>query len=352
MEIVMKKVKDKTLARNKDSDHQHKINFVIDELNHRPDALTVICRMLDFEKRHLLSVRIQELEAIGLLRVNAHQQLENILQHNRDGSYGTQAARADVLHQLINDLHQHGYSAFKLDKIGSRHIEAAVKDWQSKGLSNATMANRLSHLRWLSQKLNKQNIVPRTNKELGIGRRSFVAAIDKSNELPGQQAMRNFTDREQLSMQLARTFGLRREESMKFNVNQADKGNKIELKGSWCKGGRPRSLKVRTQQQRTLLNKIKALTPRGSLIEKDKTYIQAVKIFEKHCQDNQLRMHGLRHAYALDRYKELTGRNAPVRSDEPTPRDQIDLAARAVIAKELGYNSSRISSRLIGYLGV
>jgi site-specific recombinase XerC len=274
-----------------------------------------------------------------LERMNSHQQLENIRQHNRDGSYGTQAARADVLHQLINDLHKNGYSDFKLDKIGSRHIETAVKDWKSKELSNATMANRLSHCRWLSQKLNKQNIVPRTNKELGIGRRSFVAEIDKSNQLPRSQTMRNFTTCEQRSMQLARAFGLRREESMKFNVNQADKGNKIELKGSWCKGGRPRKLKVRTQQQRTLLNKIKALIPRGSLIEKDKTYIQALKTFEKHCQDNHLRMHGLRHAYALDRYKELTGRN------EPTPRDKIDLAARAVIAKELGH----ISSRLLGY---
>jgi site-specific recombinase XerC len=280
--------------------------------------------------------------------MNSHQQLENILQHNRDGSYGTQAARADVLHQLINDLHRNGYSAFKLDKMGSRHIEAAVKDWKSKELSNATMANRLSHCRWLSQKLNKQNIVPRTNKELGIGRRSFVAETDKSNQLPEPQTMRNFTNREQLSMQLARVFGLRREESMKFNVNQADKGHKIALKGSWCKGGRPRHLKVRTQQQRTLLNKIKVLTPRGSLIEKDKTYIQALKTFEKRCQDNQLRMHGLRHAYALDRYKELTGRNAPVRSDEPIPRDKIDLAARTVISKELGHNTSR----LLGYLGL
>lgn len=287
-------------------------------------------------------------DRITTLRMNSHQYLENILQHNRDGSYATQAARADVLHQLINDLHQNGYSDFKLDKIGSRHIETIVKDWKSKELSNATMANRLSHCRWLSQKLNKQNIIPRTNQELGISRRSFVAEIDKSNQLPEPQTMSNFIPREQLSMQLAREFGLRREESMKFNVNQADKGNKIELKGPWCKGGRPRNFEVRTQEQRNLLNKIKELTPRGSLIEKDKTYIQAVKTFEKHCQDNNLKMHGLRHAYALDRYKELTGRNAPVRSDEPTPKDKIDLATREMISKELGHNRVDITNNYLG----
>jgi hypothetical protein len=59
-------------------------------------------------------------------------------------------------------------------------------------------------------------------------------------------------------------------------------------------------------------------------------------------------MHGLRHAYALDRYKELTGHHAPVRSDEPIPRDKIDLAARAVISEELGHNRVDITNNYLG----
>ena len=38
------------------------------------------------------------------LRLNSHQQLEKILQHNKDGSYSTQSARADILHQFIRLL--------------------------------------------------------------------------------------------------------------------------------------------------------------------------------------------------------------------------------------------------------
>ncbi|CAB5499035.1 hypothetical protein AZO1586R_863, partial [Bathymodiolus azoricus thioautotrophic gill symbiont] len=49
--------------------------------------------------------------------MNSHQQLEKILQHNKDGSYSTQSARADVLHQYINDMHQAGYKDFKLLKV-------------------------------------------------------------------------------------------------------------------------------------------------------------------------------------------------------------------------------------------
>jgi hypothetical protein len=38
--------------------------------------------------------------------------------------------------------------------------------------------------------------------------------------------------RQQLSMQLAREFGLGREEALKFQVNVADKGDRIDLKPS------------------------------------------------------------------------------------------------------------------------
>jgi hypothetical protein len=38
--------------------------------------------------------------------------------------------------------------------------------------------------------------------------------------------MNQFTQRQQLSMQLAREFGLGREEALKFQVNVADKGDR------------------------------------------------------------------------------------------------------------------------------
>jgi hypothetical protein len=86
-----------------------------------------------------------------------------------------------------------------------------------------------------------------------------VAQVDQSQQLPNQATMNQFTQRQQLSMQLAREFGLRREESLKFQVNVADKGDRIDLKPSWCKGGRARSIDVKTQEQRQLLDKIKSV---------------------------------------------------------------------------------------------
>ncbi|CAB5499630.1 hypothetical protein AZO1586R_959 [Bathymodiolus azoricus thioautotrophic gill symbiont] len=282
--------------------------------------------------------------------MNSHQQLEKILQHNKDGSYSTQSARADVLHQFINDMHQAGYKDFKLLKVGGRHIDRAVSGWKDNNLSPATMANRVSHLRWLSQKINKQNIVPRTNRELGIGRRSYVAQVDQSQQLPNQATMNQFTQRQQLSMQLAREFGLRREESLKFQVNVADKGDRVDLKPSWCKGGRARSIDVKTQEQRQLLDKIKSVVGKQnqSLIPKEQTYYKAMKDLSNKCSEHGIKMHGLRHAYAQDRYKEITGRDAPVRSNEAVPRDQIDKAARLQISQELGHNRIEITNCYLG----
>jgi hypothetical protein len=91
--------------------------------------------------------------------------------------------------------------------------------------------------------------------------------------------MNQFTQRQQLSMQLAREFGLGREEALKFQVNVADKGDRIDLKPSWCKGGRARSIDVKTQEQRQLLDKIKSVVGKQnqSLIPKEQTYYKAMK---------------------------------------------------------------------------
>ena len=49
-----------------------------------------------------------------------------------------------------------------------------------------------------------------------------------------------------------------------------------------------------------------------ALIAPERTYKQQLKVYESQTRDAGLyRMHGLRHAYALKRYEELTGWKAP-----------------------------------------
>ena len=50
-----------------------------------------------------------------------------------------------------------------------------------------------------------------------------------------------------MSLELQSAFGLRREEAIKFAPRYADKGDHLLLKASWTKGGKARTIPVRTK---------------------------------------------------------------------------------------------------------
>jgi hypothetical protein len=102
----------------------------------------------------------------------------------------------------------------------------------------------------------------------------------------------------------------RREESLKIKPHMADKNHCLELLPTWCKGGRSRIIPIRTDEQRYWLEEAKQIAGKfgNSLIPEKKMYIQQRNIYDKQVLRAGLRnLHGLRHAYVQQRYKELTG---------------------------------------------
>jgi hypothetical protein len=115
-----------------------------------------------------------------------------------------------------------------------------------------------------------------------------------------------------MSLRLQRAFGLRREEAIKLQPRWADRGDHLQLKASWTKGGRERTVPIRTEAQRALLEQAKQLAGTGSLIPRGRSYIEQLRIYERHTANAGLsKMHGLRHAYAQQRYLEITGWPSP-----------------------------------------
>lgn len=158
-------------------------------------------------------------------------------------------------------------------------------------------------------------------------------------------------------LQLQEKFGLRREESIKFNAKFADKGNYIQLKDTWCKGGRPREVPIRTEEQRQLLNEVKQFQQENrlkALIPKDKNYYKQLKRYENTTNRiGEKNNHGLRHQYAQDRYKELVGWECPKRgglsAKEMTPEQrEIDYKARMIISSELGHGREEVTRNYLG----
>ena len=189
-----------------------------------------------------------------------------------------------------------------------KHIEALVAYWQDKDLSIGTIKNRMTAIRWWANKINKQNVVARSNEHYGIPDRRFITNESKAKDITQEQLGKVKDEYVRMTLELQRTFGLRREEGMKFNPSYADKGNHIQLKASWTKGGKSRIIPIRTEHQRDVLYRARGLAGFGSMIPPNRSYVHQLRVYEGNTTRAGLSsMHGLRHAYAQERYEELTG---------------------------------------------
>jgi site-specific recombinase XerC len=281
-------------------------------------------------------------------------ELKQLCKRNKDGSYTTQSNRERALTQIANQLHDLGYRNLGVQGIKPKHIDALVDNWNDEGLSAGTIKNRMSHLRWLCEKLNKPSLIAKDNDHYGIERRAFVTNVSKAQQLD-QEKLQSINDPSiKLSLKLQAALGLRREESIKFNASWADREDRIVLKASWCKGGREREIPIRNISQREVLNEVMAFTKGKSLIPESLTYVQQKRRYEDQVAKAGLhKMHGLRHAYAQDRYYELTGRLAPAAggktSKELTAEEkELDKKARLTISNELGHEREQITAVYLG----
>jgi integrase len=181
-----------------------------------------------------------------------------------------------------------------------------------------------------------------------------VAKESKALKLDAEQLSAISDPYMKLSIRLQAAFGLRREESIKFSPSYAVQDNHIKLKSSWTKGGRARSVPIRNDEQRQLLEEVRALVKGGSLIPAHLNYVQQLNRYQRQLRNvGFTKLHGLRHAYAQQRYLELTGWKAPV-AGGPTSKqlkpDQLapDCEARAIVSSELGHARVEIAAVYLG----
>jgi site-specific recombinase XerC len=288
-------------------------------------------------------------------KINTERELMQMCARNRDGSFSTQAARRNILSMAGRQLLELGIYNLPATGLKQKHVAKLLEKWKQDGCSSATLKNRLSHLRWWTEKIGKQNLIPRSNSELGIGRRRFVTNVTKAVTLADEQLIGVKDERIRLSLELQRAFGLRREESIKFQPSYAyDGGDHIKLKASWCKGGRERVVPIRDELQLDVLRRVIAFANDGSLIPVGDSYKEQLKRYENTTARAGLhKMHGLRHAYAQRRYLVMTGWEPPVlggpTSRQLTPEMKaIDIAARLRISKELGHSREAITAVYLG----
>ena len=280
--------------------------------------------------------------------------INQLVKQDLSHSYASQADMRHMLFRCIKDLHELGYKVGHVKGLQPKHIFALVEHWKSQNKSPATIKNYMSKLRTTARLLDNANLIKPDNAAYHIDKRSYAPTQNKAIH---QIDLTKCTDPYiRLSLEGQALFGLRREESMKFTVRDAIDGNTIIIKPSWTKGGIGRTVDITNDAQRQWLDKVARLVPPGhSLIPLERSYKQHLSHYEAQAKTMGVcKLHGLRHAYAQRRYKELTrlldpngqGFNCPIDGGNPykllsITEKIIDRQARQILSRQLGH--SRVS---------
>lgn len=279
--------------------------------------------------------------------------LRTLCQHNADGSHMTRAQRERGLGMVARELRQLGYRLPAATSLKPKHIQHLVARWRDAGISDATIKNRLGWVRWWAMKVSKPGLVPRDNAELGVGERTTFKGRP-ADATPRELIDRLPDERMRLAVRLQRAFGLRYEESLKFRVEEADKGAVLVLRPSWTKGGRARTVPVVHPGQRDLLDLVREVAGDGSLVPGGMTYIAYRRRMDRETlKAGATNLHRNRHWYARWRYRTLAGVLAPadggpLHNDvSPAERARLD-AVRMEVSRELGHGRLAVTDAYLG----
>ena len=281
-------------------------------------------------------------------------ELKQLCERNHDGSYATRADQERILELIANQLQELGFKHMHATSLKAKHVKALVARWHKEEIAPGTFKNRMAQLRWLAEKNGTPKIISPSNDAYGIADRVYVTNVSKAIELDLDRHARIDDPYTKMSLLLQRHFGLRRKGSIKIRVAWADRGDRLVIWPSWGKGRRGREIPIRNAEQRAVLDQVKQFAGNGSLIPKGMTYVQQLRRFEAQCAKVGIhKVHGLRHLYAQERYRELTGWECPAnggpKSKELTPaQKEIDREARMTITQELGHGRLQVVSQYIG----
>lgn len=286
---------------------------------------------------------------------------------HRERSYKTHANRVQRLNQSLQTIRELGFGIKDVKQLKQAHVVALVKNWQENKISTAEIKNRMTDMRWLAEKINKQSMIPRTNRELGIEDRKMPGnEINRAVTRSKEELARISDDCTRMSLRAQELFGLRKKESIMLNVQRDydEKNGVLRLKdrGSGTKGGRPREIPVRNNEQRQYLIEAKNFQQdRGlsTFIGKkfdgsDRDLKEQISVYDKNCERAELKNnHGLRHHYAQTRYEEITGNKCPRQGGktfaEMTPEERLkDTEARMVVSAELGHGREYVTRTYLG----
>ncbi|BBO72203.1 hypothetical protein DSCA_61330 [Desulfosarcina alkanivorans] len=198
---------------------------------------------------------------------------------------------------------------------------AVVDRWQAEGLAVGTIKEYLSGVRTVLRHFDNDRIAA-DNRAFNLANRVYVSNQDKSlpqaayeKAVSALQSSNSINDnRIAAQLMLQRTLGLRKEESFKFSPARSVLADGRIYITDGTKGGRDRILHQISDPARVAIAYAKTVLSGANTMANTMTErqwnalfyrtIKAQGITKQQCGASA---HGLRHAYARERYRALTG---------------------------------------------
>ena len=295
---------------------------------------------------------------------------KQLCRRQRQGSYATKGDRMSHIEIMVKDLDANGFSRFIRQKgcskeFGEKHTMRLVKTWQRRRLSTRTIDNRLATVRilldWQGRAgvLKGDNAYYRGEAPPRVRTEARRAPADYGTMRERILALKNPYARASLRLQIE--FHVRREEALKCQPWRST-ADVLVLHGSACKGGKPRSLRAETAEQREAIRMAQEVAGKGSLIPprlrydqwRDGGYRRACEsIGLEGTREDPIGTHVLRHEGARRDYQQLSGMASPLdgglhRADMTRDEKARDQAARDVISGRMGHGRRAIAAAYVG----
>jgi site-specific recombinase XerD len=194
----------------------------------------------------------------------------------------------------------------------TKHVQKYFDHLKSQGLQASTLQNHATAMRVLAAAIGKQNIVARTNEELGIirhGRYSpKIADMAKHDDI--REKLYSKGESLGVAHDLRQSFGLRAQESITGRIVTRSGEELLRVVG---KGGRIRELRIDSADKQTAIAAMKAIMDKQGtpgIIPPDKT-LRQFYTYQKNAvhraggsKATAANMHSLRHQHAQDMKKE------------------------------------------------
>jgi len=282
--------------------------------------------------------------------------------HYGGGHYATVAAHAARWGQFAAWAKSQGVR--DLAEVTPAHVEAYARALAMRGVAPATAQNVVSSINTVMRAATAGRWVPVSPAQaVGLSRSTVRTAppyAPREAVARAAEALRAAGHaRGAAAIELAREFGLRAREASLADLDrwarEARERNAVNVLDG-TKGGRTASRWVPVSDRgREALARALEARPAGSrnLLAPGETWRQwrdgELRHARNALKDQGIqRIHDLRAAFACDRYRELTGRLAPVEAGARQASREADRAAREQIAHELGHGRVDVTAAYLG----